>query len=128
MTTRTDFNDAWERLDDRELGAVVQCLTRMREGKLAPRFTTMLISTADQETAYRTDLRSKDDTVNLPAFSSGELAAAWHGALCLQRVLIFSETLVEFASLLLTAVCCEMAARLDSMEKLDSAFGKSGSN
>lgn len=88
----------------------------------------MVIEQATQEQAWRSDLKSKSDSVNLAALSSGELAAAWHGALCLQRCLIFSEVLVEFAGLLMTAVCFEMAARLDAMEKLDAAFSKAGGN
>lgn len=122
MSIDNDFFGAWSRLSATDLQIVRFVCSQIDLIRVSPELCGYLGAMCENEMEHRSDLRVKPPHPGTwRSLDNGRLAKAYTAAYGIRRASIQSNTIAEWAALLVDCVCDEMAARLQVSQQLADA-------
>ncbi len=114
-----EFFQSWSRLTAQDLRIVRFICSQIEPIRLAPELCGYLGAMAQNEIDHRDSLRvTPEHPAPWRSSDNGKLSKAYFAAYGIKRAAIQSNTLAEWAALLLDCVCQEMADRLTASQML----------
>ena len=118
MSSTQELIESWQRLSVAELEAIATVTASPQASKASPAMVDFLTKALQSEVDHRQDFKTKAD--QLPPFDTwvnSQVASAYFAAVMLERALAgTSERLGEWAALLRSTICLEMASRLKASD------------
>lgn len=119
MSIDGELFKSWSRLTATDLQIVRFICSQIEPIRLAPELCGYLGAMAQNEIDHRDSLRVTPEHIGpWRSADNGKLSKAYSTAYGIKRAAIQSNTLAEWASLLLDSVCDEMANRLTASQML----------
>lgn len=120
MSTKTDYLESWSRLAESDLAAINVVFANQQLRAVCPEMAAYLGARLLAEVAHRQEMRTIpihglpwDDGV----LDNGKLSQCYFASVGIKRAAIHTESLAEWADLMLQSVCAEMARRLTASQR-----------